>query len=143
MTQEDKELLLRDLCARLPYGVVMKNQEIGNDFELDGRTSMTLTQSIIYSIIKYRAVPYLRSIDSITEEEKKDFENKFEGFFQIFNGGIISDSRKWDKNESVFVGEESCSKLLDWLNERHIDYRGLIGRGLAIKVTDENNPYKK
>lgn len=83
MTQEDKELLLRDLCARLPYGVVMKSQEGGNDFELDGRTSMTLTQSIIYSIIKYRAVPYLRSIDSITEEEKKILKISLKDFFRF------------------------------------------------------------
>jgi hypothetical protein len=42
----------------------------------------------------------------------------------------------------MFVYVEDFSMVMDWLNERHFDYRGLIEKGLAIEVTEENNPYK-
>ena len=35
----------------------------------------------------------------------------------------------------------SSVECLDWLNSKHFDYRGLILKGLAIAVTEDNNPY--
>ena len=74
----------------------------------------------------------------MTEEMIEEFNNLFNGSFQYFNQGVISASRIWDRNEAVFVGELECSKLIDWFNARHIDYRCLIEKGLAIDATGKN-----
>ena len=132
MTQEDKQLLLKDLCARLPYRVKI-NLNNGNEiWTLNGifegeHTGMMLileqqfssknitpkTSNWSLSLCK----PYLRSISSMTEEEENEYYNIEFGF------NIHSDR-------------------VDWLNAHHFDYRGLIPKGLAIEVTEENNPYK-
>lgn len=115
MTQEEEQKLLVALCGYLPYGVIMRNRECENDFELDGRTELTLTQSIKYSIVKFRAIPYLRSMESMTKIEKEIYK-----------------SLKED------IDEDYCEikqlPLIDWLNTNHFDYRSLIERGLAIEA---------
>ena len=113
MTQEEKSLLLRDLCARLPYGVIVH-------LEYDENTSVTRELGIgsLHDIMVGNAEgkPYLRPISSMTEEEEKDFRK-----FQLDYSNIT----------------------FDWLNAHHFDFRNLIERGLAIAVTEENNPYKE
>ena len=130
MTKEEKQLLLQDLCARLPYGVKCYIKfDDGKTF-----TERTLAPVMIQDFKKHSFIsfiPYLRPMSSMTEEEKKEFKDTFNGLFQYFNHGIISDSRVWNRNEAVFVGELSCSKLIDWLKEHDFDYSGLIGKGLA------------
>lgn len=133
MTQEDKQLLLADLCARLPYGV--KAQVIGWDEE-KGEVEVPLR---VYSIntdgyvyfetndydVNYLAVDacrlYLRPMSSMTEEERKIYAK----FLFADLGGVYED----------------YYKALDYLNSIHIDYRGLIEKRLAIS-TEEYNPYK-
>ena len=122
MIQEDKELLLKDLCARLPYNCRVFYEYVD---DLDGKTygySLTLNTWCINELIANKAVikPYLRSMSSMTEEEKAEYQ----AFFSY---------------DSVEYPEE----YIDWLNARHFDYRGLIEKGLAIAVTEENNPYKE
>lgn len=121
MTQENRELLLKDLCARLPYGVKVKD---------DMNRTYHLTIGNIYLIDLFHdngdyvdtpIKPYLRPMSSMTEEENVEYE-EVQGF------------------DNVFWTSHTCET--DWLNEHHFDYRGLIGRGLAIEVNEENNPYK-
>lgn len=119
MTQEDKELLLKDLCARLPYGIIMRNRECENDFELDGRTELTLTQSIKYSIEKFRAIPYLRPMSSMTEEEEREVQ-------------ILWNVDFYDKNSWYHC----YPRTADFYHSRHLDYRGLIPKGLAIEAPE-------
>lgn len=112
MTQENKKLLLQDLCARLPYGVKIELMPI-----IGGICTM-LTPIILhdYFISDYvNYLPYLRPMSSMTEEEEKDFRK-----FQLDYSNIT----------------------FDWLNSHYFGFRNLIGRGLAIEVTEENNPYK-
>lgn len=150
MTEEEKDLLLKDLCSRLPYGVMVKTPY--NNAELIGINGIVrrkgytkgteyidvITDKQTYPI-RY-VTPYLRPISSMTEEESAELSN------------IISE---WFDKELFYLTEEpfleyalsrinySISPLLfDWLNKNHFDYRGLIERGLAIEVTEENNPYK-
>lgn len=118
MTQKEKELLLRDLSARLPYGVkvqIIKNNQLG---------TYTLYPSDIDSFKhNFQDIkPYLRSMSSMTEEEKETYE-------MFFNEDGLLDT--------------SVDTYLDYLLENHFDYRGLIPMGLAIEVIEENNPYKK
>ena len=123
MTQEDKNLLLKDLCARLPYGVrgvhrdrvhYLMNVDWGfgiPSIQVDGYDAR-------FSIDTFK--PYLRSFDSMTEEERKE-------------SGYHWGNHKFDYDYEFY----------DWLNAHHFDYRGLIEKGLAIEVTEENNPYKE
>lgn len=116
MRPEEKDLLLKDLCARLPYGVIMTNIELRE-------THYPLTCEDLHDAMfddGWDDVPYLRPMSSMTEEEKVKLS-----LSQIY----------------AFTHYNEIAKM-DWLNEHHFDYRGLIDRGLAIEVTDENNPYK-
>ena len=134
MTQEQKQLLFQDLCARLPYGVEVQYK--GNRYDLtemhkDGRTYLGSYNSIYGDWhcsleFEYYPKPYLRPLSSMTEEEDKEYTN-------IDNG-----SYRCPKDLAHFL----ASKRIDWLNAHHFDYRGLIPMGLAIEVTEENNPYE-
>ena len=129
MIQEDKELLLKDLSARLSCGVkVLDTAEDLNEIcELDSiMTSrkynkvfvgLTLPDDAIMTGIEM-VKPYLRPMSSMTEEER----------------------REYDVLASYFDGI-SMAESIDWLNSHHFDYRALIDRGLAIEVTSDNNPY--
>ena len=132
MTNEDKQLLLRDLSARLPYGVMVEVQH-----ELGKLTSIDIDDNdevIIYSgdcdedaEIEYCKF-YLRPISSMTEEEEEEFVSFTDTMF------------RYGKDNNL-----CCLPLdaINWLNAHHFDYRGLIERGLAIEVTKKNNPYKE
>ena len=108
MAQEDKKLLLKDLCGRLPYGVKVElHNEVCtllgyfDDFVM--LTSNTpLGQQTNIANIK----PYLRPMSSMTEEEK------------------------WEEQDTVM------KFLQDFYNERHLDYRGLIEKGLALEAPE-------
>ena len=147
MKPEDKQLLLQVLCARLPYGVKCQFEDTIRI--IDGESSSfydyVLSAHHLELFIRHNNFyikPYLRPMSSMTDEEKEEFKNKFKGFFQYFNGSIISDSRIYDRNEAVFVGEESCGELIDWLNKKMFDFRRLIPKDLALS-TDKFDPYKK
>lgn len=114
MTQEEKELLLKDLCARLRYGVIC---------EIDLK-------------------PYkLKGIN----KHKKLWWFEFDGFRCL--DGVKPYLRPRSSIASLISAKEWSSlggiELIDWYNANHIDYRGLIEKGLAIEVTEENNPYKE
>lgn len=129
MEENLKQLLLKDLCARLPYGVIglysWKNREPYNR-ELTGSLFDEL-ESSWDSTEDSQFLPYLRPMSSMTEEEDKEWQ--------------------YYKNKIA----ESCDELLedkinqchDFFNAHHLDFRNLIERGLAIEVTEENNPYKE
>ena len=130
MTQEEKELLLKDLCCRLPYGVLckLKNEILPlKDVLIDGVVGNK--GQLGFGTCKYGRIfqeideikPYLRPMSDMTEEEKKEY-NAYHS-----HPDNIGDS-PWF--------------YVDWLNEHYFDYRGLIEKGLAIEVTNENNPYK-
>ena len=106
MKGKDIELLLRDLCARLPYGVKVWNSEFLDPIE-ECYPNETLTLSNLDYYIKesIEVKPYLRPMSSMTEEEREKFNN-------------------------VLLGYPS----VDWLNANHFDYRGLIEKGLALKA---------
>lgn len=136
MIQEDKELLLKDLCARLPYDVKVCiklpnhqekifEEQIGDLKEITRYGGYLVnSKGIDYRSFNLDIKPYLRPLSSMTEEEKCEYYN------------LLS---KYDV--SCFISRLG-SKVFDWLNAHHFDYRGLIPKGLAIEVTEENNPYK-
>ena len=141
MKQEEKELLLADLCARLPYHVCLKvwlkdgTTEEGT-LDLEHNYGDVLRDAFYYNeIIDIK--PYLRPMSSMTEEE----ENEWCGL----NTDPLLEAVKerHTRIEDLMLRVKSQYSPLDWLNAHHFDYRGLIEKGLAIAVTEENNPYEK
>jgi len=140
MTQEDKKLLLIDLCAMLPYNCRVFYEYID---DLDNKTygySLTLNTWCIDEFIANKAVikPYLRSMSSMTEEELHELQEILGPGIEI-RGNLID---ILDSSIHIFSLLE-LQAVFDWLNAHHFDYRGLIKKGLALEVTKENNPYKE
>lgn len=143
MTQEDKDLLLKDLCARLPYGVKVQCEDYLFTFDKDHmgigllykdfNNNYLETPKIILSGCYYgeNIKPYLFPLSSITEEQKKEapFESSL---LNAFINGYIS----LFKDEELTV--DDIVRMLDWFNKNHLDYRGLIKKGLAIDATRLN-----
>ena len=128
MTQEEKQLLLKDLSARLPYGVLAKpNKGVGF---VPARVTtiidyidvkVTLDGSLVLPLDMVQ--PYLRPMSSMTEEESDEFE-------KITNALL-------EHGDS----EEIWDTVIDWLNEHHFDHRHLIEKGLALEAP--NGMYKE
>ena len=133
MTQEDKELLLKDLCARLPYGVKIELMPITKG-KCTILTPIILQDYFVSDDINY--LPYLRPMSSMTEEEKKEFIDATDGELRY--------SEVFDVIKPLFASADFCAsfdsylKAVDWLNRNHFDYRGLIEKGLAIDCTGLN-----
>ena len=129
MTQEEKELLLKDLCTRLPYGVkgILTYDESNTTFTIEGIDNIVLHLSDAEECYVEDFKPYLRPMSSMTEEELVDYKSLEKQCEVLPTFAYISVSK--------------CV-IFDWLNAHHFDYRGLIEKGLAIKVTENNNPYK-
>ena len=135
MKQEDKELLLKDISARFPYGVVLdvdttdwKAPQGHIQVKIEGYGLIFKDMSLIVGGSYYgdNYKPYLRSMSSMTEEEYKEYK--------------AIDDRSYSC--PMDYAHIPASDRIDWLNAHHFDYRGLIPMGLAIEVTKENNPYK-
>ena len=140
MTQEDKELLLKDLCARLPYGVKIELTW----WVMDEGTCMstTLEPDHIEQIRNdelgdAEIKSYLRPMSSMTEEQCYDFYCRFVENEIDYNDfkNYYFDGCLWNK---VLTTINDCGDIIDWLNKYHFDYRGLIEKGLAIDATELN-----
>ena len=129
MTKE-KELLLKDLSARLPYGVkieltwwVMGEGTCINTTLEPDHIEQLLNDEYGDTEIK----PYLRPMSSMTKEEEDEFVSFTDTMF------------RFGEDDSLCVLPLDA---ISWLNKKMFDYRGLIEKGLAIEVTKENNPYE-
>ena len=146
MIQEDKQLLLKDLCARLPYGVYCqirykcKNKIIEECKQLDGvflNDTECLFRSESGAEYSSDYKPYLRPMSSMTEDEREEIEvfifNEWyqENSCKIDNEGWIEILANYDVSG---IDPCFCSDYVDWLNEHHFDYRGLIPMGLALEA---------
>lgn len=144
MTQEDKELLLRDLCSRLPYGVKVQYhhiQEIITDILIDinmfGRVNLFGHVKDICDI-----KPYLFPLSSMTEEQKEELNRVTNGKFNSY-GTYIDNCKprnwnEWGTTEYNWIKHHDVDLLNTWLDKNHFDYRGLIEKGLAIDATGLN-----
>ena len=125
MTQEDKQLLLKDICARLPYKVkgVYARTDIKNLSICEITTHLYGEMEESYNgKEKYEFIPYLRPMSSMTDEERRTLDSMCNGVEMV----------------SRLSGLKMFDKAFDWLNKNHFDYRGLIEKGLAIDATGLN-----
>lgn len=129
MTQENKDLLLRDLCARLPYEVKVQYED--NIFTIDYISAMyeeiKLNTPNRYTIDVLEVKPYLFPLSSMTEEQQKELYS--------IQGVLTVD---FELEEYKMVHLFQSQNVIDWFNKNHFDYRGLIEKGLAIDSTDLN-----
>ena len=121
MTQEEKELVYKDLCARLPYGVKVESVFINPDTKKHKLCGIEVFDATCILMIRDgfgEFKPYLFPLSSMTEEQKKEYQ-------------YITERWMYDSSYSI-------SDSIDWLNENYFDYRGLIPMGLAIDATGLN-----
>lgn len=124
MKPENKELLIKDLYTRLPYGVKVNAQyKDGDGWKTEDRKILGLYEDgQVYLDCVYTTIdcikPYLRQMSSMTDEERKKY-NEY-----LFHGASIG----------LMSNTETAYELIDWLNAHHFDYRGLIEKGLALEA---------
>ena len=148
MTHEDKELLLKELCARLPYGTIIRHE--GWNYEWDDSFStwervVGIDDKFVYTKVidtktgeEYREdswpistfddKPYLRPMTSMTEEEKQELSIQSSDL--VFNAAI---------NAQQGYNIQTCAYnvfFVDFLNKHHFDYSGLIEKGLALEAPE-------
>ena len=164
LTKEEKALLLRDIAPRILFEPRCKfNLQYAGNGEEDG-----IYDGVIDSVEPYGTCevtydphlrdwcpriddvrPYLRPMTSMTEEEVEEIRKRLNSRgniervitkqnFQKFNDLIWFCNMK----EYECVGDSMMGDVIDYLNEKMFDWRGLIPKDLAIEVTEENNPYK-
>lgn len=143
MKQEDKELFLRDLCARLPYKVKVTTTNAAVRFgvisgiSFENKISVrTKHADIVFNCTEVK--PYLFPMSSMTEEqflELTELCNMYDNY-NDYNPyeywGIQVCCKHIHGNKPCFSNNY---KAIDWLNKNHFDYRGLIPMGLALDAT--------
>ena len=134
MTQEDKELLLKDLCARLPYEVKVKFYDHWVDeYEIIPLTAKLLSDTVYIGDIK----PYLFPLSSMTEEQWRELFETAGYEVREEDCGRHTEMYYYDMVGHDNTLYPNCDGI-DWLNAHHFDYRGLIKKGLAIDATGLN-----
>ena len=166
MTQEDKGLLLKDLCARIPYEVVGECElDASYDTSFDTKFQTHKFDAVVYgfksdSLFVYPLIedmaeqefaneevvdgvdilyfkPYLFPMSSMTDEQCHKFYCKF-----VENEIDYNDFKKYYFDgclwHKVLTSINDCGDIIDWFNKNHFDYRGLIEKGLAIDATGLN-----
>ena len=128
MTQEDKEILLKDLCARLPYHPFAygKSGYACNEGRLilvtsSGCAIMTGGGSHVHYFFNEIKL-YLRPMSSMTEDEKKEL------------GNFVAASMFASQNKNPLFKLTREALIGDFFNKHHFDYRGLITKGLALEA---------
>ena len=144
MTQEDRQILLKDLCERVPYGVKI-NENTQGDFTVIGltieRVFTTCETEGCHNDFPIECVkPYLFPLSSMTEEQL--YKLKEITYFR-YNHNTL-ELLEWSETHTTLefwleeVPQYKVIEVFDWLNKNHFDYRCLIERGLAIDATGLN-----
>ena len=123
----NKEKLIRDLCARLPYGVkvLYDNKVFSIDYVSSIHEEIKLDTRDNYTINVSDVKPYLFPLSSMTEEQKKEYRKVCELDTEILS--------KHPMDETPFPALYNSQ---DWLNKNHFDFRGLIEKSLALDATN-------
>ena len=156
MTQGDKELLLKDLCARLIYGVKCYVPTNGKIMTLTGKRLNYLCfhddecgldyrheyETVIDPLndcaCNYVVKPYLRPLSSMTEEEFNKLKEYSGLIYDQLDLASFQDGAY--KCLDFYLNEvpaEVVIMVFDWLNRNHFDYRGLIPKGLVLPAPKE------
>jgi hypothetical protein len=133
MEENLKQLLIRDLCARLPYGVMYETPygpRVLNDIFIYSNGPVYTDHGVgnyneVFGIELENIKPYLRPMSSMTEEEEKEFNHVFELELAALEEPAVGHTIK---------SAASNAFVIDFYNRHHFDYRGLIEKGLALEA---------
>lgn len=125
MIKEEKELLIRDLCGRLPYGVQgITSEGVISPLITKGEADWDILTSLNYRIVKHGWKPYLRLMSSMNSKEWMEYCD-----------ACVEDEKSW-----VWAGKEyrftPVTHREEFLNSHYFDYRGLISMGLALEAPE-------
>ena len=144
MEKDLKDLLLKELCARIPYRVKVRIDVSHDCFLIENITTLFWDPDDEYACINGYKIdsvkPYLFPLSSMTEEQF----NELKSYVNLKWEHNTLELVEWDINYKTleFWLEEIPSyhviKVFDWLNKNHFDYRGLIEKSLAIDATNKN-----
>ena len=131
MTQEDKALLLKDLCGRLPYGVKVNGVFLNYNKDKGKILYERCDKKFIYEHLdRYETLkPYLFPLSSMTDKQYDEFFNYYH------NIEIEEIKASGDYLKAAYLGD---SAKYEWLNRNNFDWRYLIDKGLAIDATGLN-----
>lgn len=140
MTQEQENLLLKDLCARLPYGVKGRvssrdcnNRECEFVATIGGKLydRFAVAQELWFDNVIIK--PYLFPMSSMTKEQEKEYDKAYMKDMEAVRNNLL----KFAKGEPILDGAIMYHHI-EWLNKNKFDYRGLIPMGLANDATGLN-----
>ena len=126
MNEEKINLVLMDICGRLPHGVITKNCK--NNFDVPAHM-LPHVNGIKLLIAEYDLKPYLRPMSSMTAAEEYEYH-------QCKNADYLAIC-KMEHTEMLETAALWFSRAIDWLNKHGFDYRGLIPMGLALPATED------
>lgn len=155
MKQEDKELLIRDLSARLQYGVKVQIDLQSDTYPLitckvvnvectdptSAFVGVETPHDTYEEVREFLCKPYLFPLSSMTEEQTEEVHNL------IYHGvsESVDETSKWLKTRKenelrpiTLTYISSYKLVIDWFCKNHFDYRGLIEKGLALDATNLN-----
>lgn len=140
MTQEEKQLLIQDICARLKYGLICsiyreddegfgwRDAKCKGYFHNNDNYEFYFDDVITIDNIE-RLKPYLRPLSSMTDEEKQEYN------YMVFD--YEYDDYWYPGKYTDAICVDGVDELVDWLNEHYFDYRGLIGKDLALEAPND------
>ena len=134
MTQEEEQLIINDLCARLPYGTYVHHKNFPDaKFKViavfdDGRIGVTENGIPLTPTSINECRPYLRPLSSMTEEEEEDFKQIIEIELKYLESNLVG---------HTVESAASSTFEIDFYNSHHFDYRGLIPMGLALEAPED------
>ena len=140
MTETKRQEIITALCGYLPYGLKVYFKPSLETGEEGVETTLELIDVgynvfNTYSVYPESVIPYLRPMSSMTEEEKNELKEYLDAKevdcngFGYLEGGTLEE---YVSNISYSL----CNYVIDWLNEHHFDYRGLIEKGLALEAPE-------
>ena len=121
MTQEEKQLLLKDLSARLPYGVIVQFEGWNPE-----KLSEVNLSTNVYNGMGGLPFPYLRPMSSMTEEERNE----------VIKLGVCYDCAFHNDIYDIGISMEESFFAISWFLERHFDINHLIEKGLALEAPE-------
>jgi hypothetical protein len=139
MTQEDKELLIKDLCARLPYDIkckieMWKGYDVCTIYNINSIGYVEIVEdSDTNGVNIERIKPYLFPLSSMTEEQREEL---YKIGWYLDEDKIYSCFRNYD--DENYKTHTDCFELINWCYKNNFDINGLIPMGLAIDATGLN-----
>ena len=141
MTSKDKELLMRDLSCRIPYGVIVNVNEVFDSklTSVNWYDEVSVEDSVSLHHIS-EVKPYLFSLSSMTDRQEKEIQeivgNPDNAFIIRKTDGLELWLNSIDTDPTIWV--DTIFEVQDYLNKNHFDYRNLINKNLAIDCTNLN-----